>query len=998
MIPETEGVAAVPRQLPRPIDDLIRGALGAGDPLGGRLRSAFEHAYGADLADLRVHTDARADRVCRALGAEALTVGADVFFAAGRFAPESPAGLELLAHEVAHTTQDAGPREAPVSDPGDACEAEARALAAAVVRGAVTRRGPARRVRRLTGGDRLVVRRHASWEHRLLGDVPPADLNAIALQKPERQRTLEDLRGFLELWRERPEDVTPEAINKRYPAIRTLRLGTSGLLVTYGELNTLADYLTSPSSLDGQPVDVLEPILQTIRQESYYWVNHLLGKEIKPHFARSVAGNTGWKFADLLRQTDRLDKLTLELGPGGIDHYKAVVGRNACHFAPGAWYRWETYYLIARDYATQAHHAGSAEAKDRLAHLAWINHGYADHFLQDSFAAGHLINKTLVMQWFVEWAATKAGRLMPVADWKMVQTMTTDRQPGLAARALYDGFRDPSKRGVVRDPQTADEQWSLQRRMDVAGVAADGARSQADAYKHYLALLRNTGIQLATGALHDELDEKGLWVASAEHTKPYQIYGDCAMLDGGAGALIAAETAQLSQTSILELISQGTTSITPDSLFRRFPTAVHENNRTLPLQEWNTGLRDRATRWFPNLKILGVRLAEPRMRKISIDASGGWCWQELPGRAGDIAVGGDGSVWVVSRNPDPAKGYAVLRLKDGAWVPAGVGGVRVAVDGLGNPWVLDRDGTVWRRSGGDWEAVTGDGIPTGTDLAGARVSGASDIGAGADGSVWVTARTGDELGHAVLRWTGQRWQTATGAAVAISVAPNGLPWTVDAHGVIGRLNSGGPLGGGWATLPGRAEDIAVSTGVQPTAWIIGTNDVEAAGGRDIYAWNGEGWDLVDGRATRIAVGPDGTPWTVDADGVIRHLVPATISAVTFDTADAGRKTGSLVAANGSLFPGDTVRVNGGTDLSRVIVGKSNACIHSISLVTSGGYHDFKLEVDGQGPRGFRSGTLNLTFVDENNTSYNLMLFDSTRKKHTLRYDSDRPGIKEIHWK
>jgi hypothetical protein len=988
----------VPRDLPRPIDDLIRDAQGSGDPLGGRLRSALEHAYVADLAPVRVHTDARADRICRALGAEALTVGADVFFAAGRFAPGSRAGLELLAHEVAHTTQDGGPYEAAVSLPGDACEAEARALADTFVRGATTRRGPARRVRRLTDADRRVVRRHASWEHRLLGDAPPADLNAIALKTPDRQRKLEDLHGFLEMWRERPEDVTPEAIAKHYPTIRTLRLGTSGLLVTYGELNTLADHLASPSSLDGQPLGILEQILQTIRQESSYWVNHLLGKETKPHFARSVAGNTGWKFADLLRQTDRLDKLTLALGPGGIDHYKALVGRNACHFAPGSWYRWETYYLIARDYATQAHHAGSAEARDRLAHLAWINHGYADHFLQDSFAAGHLINKTLVMQWFVEWAASKAGKFMPVADWKMVQTMTTDRQPGLAARALYDGFLDPAKRGVVRDPQTADEQWALQRRMDVAGVAADGARPQIDAYKHYLALLQNTGIQLATGVLHDELDEKGLWVTSAEHTTPYQIYGDCAMLDGGAGAMIAAETAQLSQTSILELISKGGTAITAETLFRRFPTSVRENDTTLPLQEWNTTLRDRATRLFPSLKVLGVRLAEPRIKKVSIDMTGGWRWEELPGRATDLAVGGDGSVWAVSREPDPAKGYAVLRLKDGAWVPAGVGGVRVAVDGLGNPWVVDRDGGIWRRNGGDWEAVTEDGIPAGKDAAGDQVSGASDIGAGADGSVWVTARTGSDQGHPILRWTGQRWQAATGAAVAISVAPNGLPWTADAHGAIGRLNSGGPLGDGWTTLPGLAEDIAVSTGVQPTAWIIGTNDIEAAGGRDIYAWNGERWDLVDGRAIRIAVGPDGTPWTVDVAGVIRHLVPATASAVTFNTADAGQKKGRAVAAHGSLFPGDTVQINGDTDLSGVIAGKSNACIHSIKLVTSGGYYDFKLEVDGQGPKGFRSGTLDLTFVDENNTSYNLMLFDSTRKKHTLRYDSDRPGIKEIHWK
>ena len=38
-----------------------------------------------------------------------------------------------------------------------------------------------------------------------------------------------------------------------------------------------------------------------------------------------------------------------------------------------------------------------------LERKAWLNNGYASHLLQDSFAAGHLINKTLVMQWFAEY-------------------------------------------------------------------------------------------------------------------------------------------------------------------------------------------------------------------------------------------------------------------------------------------------------------------------------------------------------------------------------------------------------------------------------------------------------------------------------------------------------------------------------------------------------------------------------------------------------------------
>jgi hypothetical protein len=88
------------------------------------------------------------------------------------------------------------------------------------------------------------------------------------------------------------------------------------------------------------------------------------------------------------------DELTSGLGPTGIDHYSGILARNACHFAPYTWYRWQTSHLIARDYAERYFTTKNDESR----RLAWLYHGYADHFLQDSFAAGHLINKTLVIR------------------------------------------------------------------------------------------------------------------------------------------------------------------------------------------------------------------------------------------------------------------------------------------------------------------------------------------------------------------------------------------------------------------------------------------------------------------------------------------------------------------------------------------------------------------------------------------------------------------------
>jgi hypothetical protein len=78
----------------------------------------------------------------------------------------------------------------------------------------------------------------------------------------------------------------------------------------------------------------------------------------------------------------------------------------------------------------------------------------------------------------------------------------------------------------------------------------------------------------------------------------------------------------------------------------------------------------------------------------------------------------------------------------------------------------------------------------------------------------------------------------------------------------------------WKQLPGQARDVGV--GANGTAWIIGTSPVGSSGsGVDfgIYRWNGiNNWEGVSGGAVRIAVGPDGMPWIVNAAGQIFHRV------------------------------------------------------------------------------------------------------------------------------
>ena len=78
-----------------------KGASGAGgEQLPADVRGDFEASLGTDLSSVRVHQDD-----AKHAGAKAYTVGQDIHFAPGQYDPQSKAGKQLLAHEVAHTQQ-----------------------------------------------------------------------------------------------------------------------------------------------------------------------------------------------------------------------------------------------------------------------------------------------------------------------------------------------------------------------------------------------------------------------------------------------------------------------------------------------------------------------------------------------------------------------------------------------------------------------------------------------------------------------------------------------------------------------------------------------------------------------------------------------------------------------------------------------------------------------------------------------------------------------------
>ncbi len=128
----TEGGGLLPGGRVHPsVSSQIAAQRGRGTGLAPAVREQMAGALGDSFADVRVHTDPLAGALARSVQARAFTTGQDIFFASGEYSPASPAGRELLAHELTHVVQQRGAPtsgELRVSDPGDALEREASRL------------------------------------------------------------------------------------------------------------------------------------------------------------------------------------------------------------------------------------------------------------------------------------------------------------------------------------------------------------------------------------------------------------------------------------------------------------------------------------------------------------------------------------------------------------------------------------------------------------------------------------------------------------------------------------------------------------------------------------------------------------------------------------------------------------------------------------------------------------------------------------------------------
>jgi hypothetical protein len=528
---------------------------------------------GVEFSAIRLHYRG-VDEICRAFGATALTVGSDIYFHQEAFAPHTPEGLRLLAHEVAHVVQQ---HRRPVTA-GPAEEREADAAADALLSGRRFDFGPAAP----SGPGRRVVQRYMAWEHCMLGDLDPARLGAEYL---DAQCAL-----LGQLGRD-PRHVDEERLRAEHPGAQTVRLPGSGLVVTLGELNVLPDYLAHPAEIENAPEAFLLPLIQSVRSLNIMELRRLAGRPgPRPRLPGSLKYPRLGQLAEI-GEVLEVDALGRRCGFAPWKLYSSAVGRNAGHFAPFSWYRWRSYHQMARDLIARSLTAAGQD-REKLRTRARIYAGYADHFLQDSYAAGHLVNKTLVMQWYIEWLADAR---IPCLDRHVLARMTTSRQPFLHGPDHYNRIAavPGALAGPPWDPQGVVEAPTLEARIEASGVIGSSDQERRDAYAAYLAMLSSTVIQLAASLLHGYFNKRSLVVAAGPEGAPFRIHGDRTMLAGPDGALHAARATAASQRAITELLAHGETGITGQEIFESPPDHVEQDGTLVALRQWHdSSLRD----------------------------------------------------------------------------------------------------------------------------------------------------------------------------------------------------------------------------------------------------------------------------------------------------------------------------------------------------------------------------------------------------------------------
>jgi len=352
----------------------------------GVAQNQMERAFGLDFSDVRVHQDGAAE----AMGAQAFTQGNDLHFANGAFDPASQSGQSLIGHELAHVVQQ---REGRVASPqgkggnvvvDHGLEAEADQAGAVAARGEPVSLGAssatgAGGAQAKAAGDPIQL--FDAMEHKRMGDKGsggkqyewPTSVTAPLSKESEPFRFVLSHGDIVML--------SGDLFDARKPP----QFGDKAAELDMGKGKVadrdLFSYCSTPSSVPGHHVGTQDEVIYAIYNEN-------------PNDPRFMAPCTvdgmgsiwhGITFSDevKLRVKARYDWLAYN----NIEHFVEPSGPGSGGPGSGARKSAGGSYRAMHEEAIQR----AYQAKQDRTSLdpAMTYEAAAEHFLTDSFSAGH---------------------------------------------------------------------------------------------------------------------------------------------------------------------------------------------------------------------------------------------------------------------------------------------------------------------------------------------------------------------------------------------------------------------------------------------------------------------------------------------------------------------------------------------------------------------------------------------------------------------------------
>jgi hypothetical protein len=467
---------------------------GGGSALPVAARAFYEPRFGADFSQVRVHTDARAADTAKSLNARAFTAGWDIVFSAGQYEPESPEGRHLLAHELTHVMQQGAAHQG--TSPM-----------------AVSRLAPAhQRLQRWEGLEHKKVGNRAQNEYPYRGTIK-TDMTALR-ETPHKapgaphDNTKADLligakvlvlgieRGWLQvvvesgMARDKKGDtvsadtltgyVSHELITKS-SAVFDAEIPIGGdLVLSYGDLVSFGgDHFKDLAQLSGE--------------------------------ASSPAGLKRLKKLRDLTDSEATQSPKYEeaatISKEYAERYKDLALHNVSHFSGGGTAR-ETWQEIHQGAVLAALEAGKKGDSAGLA-KAYAMNAFGDHFLTDSFSAGHVRTPRK--------AAVDYYKKLARDVFKDILTFLSKRLGNRIYELLEEDYERVLLLGTDSDRQDA-VAGARAGLIDSIIKAGGPAKVQED-FALYVA-------GAFSKILHDQENTEGLRVVSTKHPEGWMAFGD----------------------------------------------------------------------------------------------------------------------------------------------------------------------------------------------------------------------------------------------------------------------------------------------------------------------------------------------------------------------------------------------------------------------------------------------------------------------------------------